>query len=287
MSSRADDRNPRGVSICFALASLSAVGFAVSYGLDLGTPALGATLGAALAFVALGLALWARAIGSREPDYVEERGLEPASTAEVKALQAALSSEPIPRARVLWSMLGVALGSIGVAALFPLRSMFPSQGGNPDELLSHTAWRPGRRLVTEEGKLLRPSDIEMKSIHTVFPEGYNTRQAPAAAVLLRVDPALLVLPPGRRAWVVDGIVAYSKLCTHAGCPVGLYADDYEQLLCPCHHSVFNVLQAARPVEGPAPHPLPQLPLAVDGAGYLVARGDFSGPVGAAWWGYRS
>jgi ubiquinol-cytochrome c reductase iron-sulfur subunit len=86
---------------------------------------------------------------------------------------------------------------------------------------------------------------------------------------------------------VDGVVAYSKLCTHAGCPVGLYADKPAQLLCPCHHSVFNVLDGARPMQGPASHPLPQLPLALDSDGFLVAAGGFSGPVGAAWWGYQA
>ena len=101
-------------------------------------------------------------------------------------------------------------------------------------------------------------------------------------MLLRVDPAVLDLPAGRAGWVVDGVVAYSKLCTHAGCPVGLYVDTPRQLMCPCHHSIFDVTTGAKPVEGPAPHPLPQLPLATDAGGYLVADGDFSAPVGPGW-----
>jgi ubiquinol-cytochrome c reductase iron-sulfur subunit len=124
------------------------------------------------------------------------------------------------------------------------------------------------------------------SVVTAFPEGYDTRIAEGATLLIRVRQEELALPPARRDWAVDGIVAYSKLCTHAGCPVGLYAQESNQLLCPCHHSIFDVLDGAKPIEGPAPHPLPQLPLGVSGDGFLEARGDFSGPVGAAWWGYE-
>jgi ubiquinol-cytochrome c reductase iron-sulfur subunit len=67
--------------------------------------------------------------------------------------------------------------------------------------------------------------------------------------------------------------------------VGLYSDESRQLLCPCHHSIFDVLDGARPVEGPASHPLPMLPLGTDESGFLLARGGFDGPVGAAWWGW--
>jgi ubiquinol-cytochrome c reductase iron-sulfur subunit len=85
------------------------------------------------------------------------------------------------------------------------------------------------------------------------------------------------------SWTVDGIIAYSKLCTHAGCPVGLYVQQLGELLCPCHQSVFDILAGATPVAGPAARPLPQLPIAVGADGTLVARGDFSAPVGPGYW----
>jgi ubiquinol-cytochrome c reductase iron-sulfur subunit len=89
--------------------------------------------------------------------------------------------------------------------------------------------------------------------------------------------------PGRENWAIDGVVAYSKLCTHTGCPVGLYQAEAGLLLCPCHQSTFDVLDGARPVFGPAARALPQLPLGRNDRGELVALGDFSSPVGAEFW----
>ncbi len=285
MSRRQEEHAPLAVVVPFAAAVLCAVGFAVGYGLDLGTEVLGLTIGGALAFTALALALWSRRIDAAEPEHVEERAVGPSAPEEYNAFQEALTSQPVPRSRVLWSMLGLALGSIGAAALFPLRSMYTREGGSPDRVLTRTPWRAGRPLVDEAGLPVRAEDLEEGSVLTVFPEGVETSNVDASTLLIRVNPAELQLPPDRAAWVVDGVVAYSKLCTHAGCPVALYSDERRQLLCPCHHSVFDVLRAAVPVEGPAARPLPQLPLGTDDDGYLVALGDFTDPVGAGWWRY--
>jgi ubiquinol-cytochrome c reductase iron-sulfur subunit len=287
----APDRTPRhapaSVTVPFGLAACCAAGFAVSYVLDLGTPALGATLGGALALVALGLARWARLIDRAEPMYVEEREIGPAPAPAYRAFRSALTEQPVPRSGVLWGALGLALASIGGAMLFPLRSLLPAMGENPDTELRHTPWRRGARLVTEDGTPIRPEDLEVGSVLTAFPAGVDQRlHVDAVTLLIRLDPADLRLPASRRGWAVSGIVAYSKLCTHAGCPVGLYADTYRQLMCPCHHSIFDAADGAQPLEGPAPRPLPQLPLAVDADGYLIARGDFSAPVGPGWWGHR-
>jgi ubiquinol-cytochrome c reductase iron-sulfur subunit len=103
------------------------------------------------------------------------------------------------------------------------------------------------------------------------------------ALLIRVDPALLRLPAGRSGWAPRGYIAFSKFCTHAGCPVGLYRASTHKLLCPCHQSTFDVLEGARPVFGPTTRALPQLPLDVDAEGYLRAKGDFSAPVGPGFW----
>jgi ubiquinol-cytochrome c reductase iron-sulfur subunit len=117
---------------------------------------------------------------------------------------------------------------------------------------------------------------------TVFPEN-DLGSADGQVVLVRVDPQLLRLPASRQGWAPDGLIAFSKVCTHAGCPVGLYQADSHRLLCPCHQSSFDVLDAAKPLSGPAAWPLPQLPLTVDEAGVLRAAGGLSEPVGPGWW----
>jgi ubiquinol-cytochrome c reductase iron-sulfur subunit len=280
------DKAPRSVVAAFLLSSLAAAGFAASYVLGLGNVALGGCLGAAFVLLAVGFARWAQMIDEKEPDFVEERAVGPAPDEQYAAFQRALTEQPVPRSRVLWGALGTAVLTIGGAALFPLRSLLPDTSQNPDTALSHTAWRAGVRVVDEDGRPVRADDLETGGVMTVFPDGVNPEhRVDSVALLLRLDPATLRLPAGRQDWVVDGVVAYSKLCTHAGCPVGLFTDTDSQLLCPCHHSVFDATDGARPVQGPAPHPLPQLPLDTDAAGYLISRGDFSGPVGPGWWGY--
>ena len=126
---------------------------------------------------------------------------------------------------------------------------------------------PGVRAVREDGTFVRAADVAIDSIVTVFPDGH-TEDGDAAAVLIRLP---------------DRYVAFSKLCTHAGCPVGLYQAETRELFCPCHQSVFAVMQAAKPTGGPATRPLPQLPIGVDDEGFLEARGDFPEPIGPGFW----
>jgi ubiquinol-cytochrome c reductase iron-sulfur subunit len=182
------------------------------------------------------------------------------------------------RRRFLVRMLGVAAGALGVAALFPIRSLGPSPGHS----LTRTAWRKGSRLVDETGRALQMGDVNLNGVVTVFPEGH-VNDATAQTLLIHVEPDRLDLPAAREAWAPNGYVAYSKVCTHAGCPVGLYRTSDHQLLCPCHQSTFEVLKGAHPVFGPAARPLPQLPIEVDGDGYLVARSDYTEPVGPSFW----
>ncbi|HEY6935075.1 MAG TPA: Rieske 2Fe-2S domain-containing protein [Marmoricola sp.] len=286
MSSRArDERPPMGVVVSFALATLAGMGFAASYVLGLGNVWYGGLLGAALMFLAIGLGLWSKLIDRASPEYVEERDVGPTPEPQFEKFMDALTAQPVPRSRVLWSMLGVAAGTVGLAALFPVRSFFPQMRNNPQRALESRVYRRGQAIVTEDGTGVKPDDLDPGGVLTVFPEGWNLKEAAGATLLIRVDPARLRLPPDRANWTVDGVVAYSKLCTHAGCPVGLYADESHQLLCPCHHSIFDVLDGAKPVEGPASHPLPMLPLGTDADGFLIARGGFDMPVGAAWWGW--
>jgi ubiquinol-cytochrome c reductase iron-sulfur subunit len=130
---------------------------------------------------------------------------------------------------------------------------------------------------------VRPDDLETGGFITVWPEG-NTDAADSPTLLIRFDEDDEFEPKGgREDWTVDNVVAYSKLCTHTGCPVGLYQTQSGLLLCPCHQSTFDVMRWATPIFGPAARPLPQLPLGLDGEGYIVATGDFSDPVGPGFW----
>jgi ubiquinol-cytochrome c reductase iron-sulfur subunit len=136
--------------------------------------------------------------------------------------------------------------------------------------------------VTPQGDLVHADNIDLDALLTVFPE-HHTDEANAQVVLMRVDPKKLSLPPERADWAPRGLLAFSKVCTHAGCPVGLYQSDIHQLLCPCHQSSFDVLDGAKPVSGPAAWALPQLPLAVNENGEVNASGPLSAPVGPGWW----
>jgi ubiquinol-cytochrome c reductase iron-sulfur subunit len=148
--------------------------------------------------------------------------------------------------------------------------------------LDSTPWRAGTRLVGADGAVIRAASVPFDGLVTVFPEGAVGSET-GQAVLMRVEPGLIRPVRGREAWTPDGLIAYSKVCTHAGCPVGLYEASSHQLLCPCHQSTFDVLDGAQPVFGPAAVALPQLPLAVDGNGDLYATGGFSSAPGPSYW----
>ena len=151
-------------------------------------------------------------------------------------------------------------------------------------ILGATIELPGERKRFEED-LRRAvggtvADVMTPDPHTVGPDA---TVEDAATLLIRVDPEDLELPADRMEWAPEGLVAYSKICTHVGCPVGLYRESTHELVCPCHQSTFNVLRGAEPVFGPATRPLPQLPIAVDDDGYVVATGDYPEPTGPGFW----
>ena len=194
------------------------------------------------------------------------------------ALAADMTRGGLSRRRLLTRTLAIAAGAFGAAALFPLRSLGPK----PGNALTTTPWRRGRRLVTSDGTPVVAADVPLGGLVTAYPDGH-VGSADGQVVLVRVEPNLLHPSEDRADWAPDGLLAYSKVCTHAGCPVGLYEAQRHQLLCPCHQSTFDVLDGARPVFGPAAASLPQLPLVIDDEGIVAARGDFSDPVGPAFW----
>jgi ubiquinol-cytochrome c reductase iron-sulfur subunit len=181
----------------------------------------------------------------------------------------------------------------GALALFPLPGIVlfkdMTVDPNPTGTLRHTMWTKGARLTTDPtGTPIKAADITIGSVFHVIPEGLNEREdmleqkAKAAVLLVRLDPAD-IHSQKELDWGYDGIVAYSKICTHVGCPVALYEQHTHHLLCPCHQSTFDLANDCEVVFGPASRPLPQLQITVDAEGYLIAKGDFSEPVGPSFW----
>jgi ubiquinol-cytochrome c reductase iron-sulfur subunit len=278
-----DDGHPSGegaVAAALVIAALAALGLAGVYIAGGQPQAEGALLFLSLGGIGVGLVLWAKRL-LPEGEVTGSRGDLPSLEEEVDETIETFEAQDVffTRRRTLLRLLGAAGGALGLALLFPIRSLGPDPGNR----LSHTSWRKGLRLVDLEGRPVRVDTLNVGGIITVFPER-AAEAGDSQAVLIRVEPGLLK-PSTHTAegWTPRGNVAYSKICTHVGCPVGLYQRETHELLCPCHQSTFDVLDAAQPRFGPATRPLPQLPLAVDPEGFLVADGDFDGPVGPGYW----
>jgi ubiquinol-cytochrome c reductase iron-sulfur subunit len=279
-----DVRAGRGALIAFGafvVAALCLLALAVVYAVGGQPQAEGALLGVGLLAFGAGLVLWAHWLMPRGP-FVQERHELASSERERDALEETLEHpEGVSRRKLLVGGLLGALGALGVALVFPIRSLGP----NPGSTLQRTPWRRGLRAITDDGRPVRASEVPTDGLVTVFPEGHPD-SADGQVVLMRVRPERLDLPPDRADWAPDGLIAYSKVCTHAGCPVGLFDPRRAQLLCPCHQSAFDVLDGAEPVFGPAARALPQLPIAIDDEGFVVAQSDFHEPVGPSFWNRR-
>jgi ubiquinol-cytochrome c reductase iron-sulfur subunit len=267
------------IAWAFALSATASVGLTVLYALG-GQPQIeGALIGVTLGSLALGFVWWGKHLLPSGP-FVEEREPMASPIVERRTFEEDFvrTEAAIPRRRFLGRMLLVALGALAAAAVFPIRSLGPKPGRS----LFQTAWRRGSRLVTPEGAPVAATNLPVGGVLTVFPEGH-TGSADSQTVLVRVDTSTLQPLPGRESWSPDGYLAYSKICTHAGCPVGLYEQSSNSLFCPCHQSVFDVLEGAKPIAGPATRPLPQLPLEIGADGFLRAQGDYIEPVGPGFW----
>lgn len=266
------DERDRAIAASLLLSIAGSVAFAAAFWMHASTQAQGAAL--ALAFFGLALAAlgWSRWILPQE-QVVDLRDTAPQPHEErVKQVEAASHAvSTTTRKTWLTRMLAAAFGTLGLAALFPLGSLGPP----PGEALFHTRWRRGSRLKRSDGVVLRADDINVDGVETVFPEDavgdYNSM-----ALLIR-------LPDGLGQETVDGLVVYSKACTHAGCPVALYRSSDHRLICPCHQSAFDAANGAHVLAGPADHALPQLPIEIDADGFIRAAGDFDKPVGPGFW----
>jgi ubiquinol-cytochrome c reductase iron-sulfur subunit len=265
------------VTAAFLASALASIGLVAVYLAGGNAQAEGILLAIALGGIGVGIVVWAVRLISA-PVETEEHHDYASPEAVLADVRTGLGAEEITR-RTLLVRLGLAAGGALAAALaIPVLSLGPSPGRS----LFQTPWRAGARIVGEDGMPVRSADLGLGSVRTVFPEGF-VGNADAATLLIRVRPADLRLDGERSGWAPDGCIGYSKICTHAGCPVGLYRAEDHALLCPCHQSTFDVLRGAVPTFGPAARPLPQLPIAVGEDGYLVARGDFPEPVGPSFW----
>jgi ubiquinol-cytochrome c reductase iron-sulfur subunit len=227
-------------------------------------------LGATVAFAtALAAAVTARGLDA--PADLREPREPHGPTADVEPLPA-----DVTRRDVFGRMWGLAAGAFALLAVVPFVALArrPAPQG--------TAWKRGSRLVTPEGRAMRADDLVVGAVETVFPEG-SVNAPESATLLIRLPDNATEPDPARRDWVRGGNIAYSKICTHAGCPVAIYRERSLELYCPCHQSIFDVVHGGTPVSGPATRALPQLALDVDADGYLIARGDFSEPVGPDRW----
>jgi len=260
--------------------------FAVLVAAHPDTQLLGLTAGGGLVLLAGALILAGNRVLPQETA-VEDRPrlVDPE---QERALQAEgrSAAEGVSRRKLIIGAAGVAGTGLAAAAALPVTALGPGPSA-----LKDSPWRASVALVDEQGTPVNADEIVLGAFLTAFPAGADTRQLAAPVVVVRVDPSTLALPAGRQGWAPEGLLAYSKICTHASCAVSLFRYPlYERrssgpaLVCPCHYSTFDVRRGAKVVFGPAGRPLPQLPLRLDAKRDLVADGPLSGSVGPAWFG---
>ncbi|NHA67081.1 cytochrome bc1 complex Rieske iron-sulfur subunit [Phycicoccus flavus] len=271
--------------------------------------ALGVTLALSLLGIGLGAVHWAKTLMPDE-EVVEDRHPMRAGDAEraeaVRVMTQEGGKSQIGRRPLIKYTLG---GAMGLFALPIVLQVAGSLGEMPRKSLSLTWWnggpsgpgeiptfRPLRLMKDPENLPIKASDVTIGSVFHVMPQGLLPdpvtheggaehlleEKAKAAVLLMRLDPEQ-IKSQKERDWGYQGIVAYSKICTHVGCPVGLYEQQTHHLLCPCHQSTFDVTQDCKVIFGPAKRPLPQLKITVDDEGYLVSAQPFDEAVGPSFW----
>ncbi|MEU5318191.1 Rieske 2Fe-2S domain-containing protein [Streptomyces sp. NPDC021056] len=297
-------RSERVVAFLFTLSMLATVAFIASY---VAVPhdkaiyvfpighinalnfALGLTLGVALFSIGAGAVHWARTLMSDEEMVDERHPISAAPEVREKVFddwKAGTKESAIGRRKLIRNTMLGALTLVPLAGVVLLRDLGPLPGTK----LRHTMWKKGLLLVNmNTNEPLRPSDIAVGSLTFAKPDGleeddheFQTEIAKAALMIVRLQPDD-IKDKRELEWSHEGIVAYSKICTHVGCPISLYEQQTHHVLCPCHQSTFDLSDGARVIFGPAGHALPQLRIAVNDEGYLEAQGDFEEPVGPAFW----
>ncbi|MDI3403085.1 cytochrome bc1 complex Rieske iron-sulfur subunit [Streptomyces cavernicola] len=301
---RAAKSSERTVALLFTISMLATVGFIASYvafpvekivyiwplgHISALNFALGVTLGIALFCIGAGAVHWARTLMS-DVEIADERHAieaEPEVKAKVMADFAAGAEESgFGRRKLIRNTMFGAMALVPLSGVVLLRDLGPL----PEDKLRHTRWAKGKMLVNmNTHEPLRPADVAVGSLTFAMPEGmsehdhdFQTEIAKAALMIVRIQPDD-IKDKRELEWSHEGIVAYSKICTHVGCPISLYEQQTHHALCPCHQSTFDLSDGARVIFGPAGHALPQLRIGVNEEGYLEALGDFEEPVGPAFW----
>jgi ubiquinol-cytochrome c reductase iron-sulfur subunit len=296
LGSKGDKRAERLVAGCFLLTFLSVVAFTVvfvafpwQFSLTdqryyLYTPLLGITMALALFGLGAGVILWGKllmvhedAVQDRHDGYSEEVDRQTAAA----TLRDGLEMTGVARRSLLKRSLGLGAGAFGVLAIVPLGGLVKK----PRDEFLHTQWADGVRLVRLDNVPVRPEDIRPGGMETVFPGvPGGTKSSDGPAMLIRLFPGVTRTPrKGQEDFNWGSYLAFSKICTHVGCPTSLYEQQTNKILCPCHQSQFDATRDAEPIFGPATRPLPMLPITVDSEGFFVARSDFREPIGPAYW----
>lgn len=250
---------------------------------------LGLSLGIALFCIGAGAVHWSRTLMSGEEMVQERHPIEATPELKAEALEEfsqGAADSGLGRRKLIRNTMFGALALVPLSGVVLLRDLGPL----PEDKLRHTMWKKGLRLINQNtGEPLRPEDITVGSLIFAKPDGLEEEShefmreiAKAALMLVRLEPQD-IKDKQELDWSHEGIVAYSKICTHVGCPVSLYEQQTHHVLCPCHQSTFDLTDGARVIFGPAGHPLPQLKINVNNDGELVAEGDFAEPVGPSFW----
>lgn len=303
---RAAKRAERQVATLFMLSAVATVVFCIAYvqipksrlvhlpvigGTSASNLVLGSCLAVALLGIGTGAIHWAKKLMPDE-EIVQQRhplGSDDETTeGAAEAFARGVEESGFVRRPLIRRTLLTAMALVPLPALVLLRDLGPQ----PGKQLAETIWRAGIRPVVDVTYLpVRPEDIPVGGVVAVVPEnlpaveaaeGNLDAAAKAAVILVRMDPSEIRAQQGPN-WDYEGILAYSKICTHVGCPVGLYEQRTHHLLCPCHQSTFDLADAGNVIFGPAARRLPQLAITVDADGYLVARQGFTEPVGPSYW----
>lgn len=304
---KAEKRAERTVAATFLLSFLCFVGFAVAFialpwkfnlpgeGSQVFayyTPVLGATLGLGLALMGIGAVLWAKWLMPEE-EAVQDRHQDPepdeSQLLTIGMLSQTYADSGLNRRSLIVRTIGLASLGLGVA---PLVAVVGSLIKKPGDKLDGSLYSESTPIVDANGRRISPQDIQPGGQITVFPGVEGGIKDPTSPVLLiRLRPDQTVASrSGQADFGWEDFVAYSKICTHAGCPASLYEQQTSRLLCPCHQSQFEVLRDAKPVFGPATRSLPKLPIeveVVDGVQYFVSRRGFVEPIGPGFWNRRS
>ena len=301
-------RAERQVAVLFSLSAVRTLLFIYSFffvseDLFIFVPIMGSTnaqqlgigigMAASLLFIGFGAVHWAKTLMPDQEVIAERHELksDPKDREEfVKTAKEGAQAAGLGRRPLIKRSLAAAAGLAGLPAVLLLRDLGPL----PGNALNETSWKSGTRLVTDPGdRPIMPSDLEVGAVAQVMPELAPGKKrtlediAKDAVLLIRLRPSEFQLDAERLSWTYEGIIAFSKICSHMGCAVALYEQTTKHLLCPCHQSTFDVTRAAKVIFGPSARPLPQLAITVDADGYLIAKQPFNEAVGPSFWERKS